>query len=160
MRTADAVTVDGVRVRQIRKEEAHEWAALRARLWPAADAEELAAEAALFLRGGSVPTIAAAFLAEGDTAPLGFLELAVRSFSDGCDSMPVPHVEGWYVEPSARGRGVGRALMQAAEDWARAGGFVELASDTQPWNNASLAAHARCGFQETERLVKLRKVLR
>jgi aminoglycoside 6'-N-acetyltransferase I len=133
---------------------------MRARLWRAADAEELAAEADAFLNGREVPTIAAVFLAEEDGVPLGFLELATRAFSDGCDSMPVPHVEGWYVEPSARRRHVGSALMEAAETWARDRGFSELASDTEPWNDASLAAHARIGFQETERLVKLRKVLR
>jgi aminoglycoside 6'-N-acetyltransferase I len=149
-----------MRVRPISADDAHMWATMRARLWRAADAQELAAEADVFLRGDNIPTIAAVFLAEDDASPLGFLELAVRSFSDGCDSMPVPHVEGWYVEPNARGRGVGRALMQAAEDWSRSHGFTELASDTEPWNNASLAAHARCGFQETERLVKLRKILR
>lgn len=146
-------------VRPVRKDEAEKWATLRSRLWPAADAQELASEAVLFLDGGNIPTIAAVFLAEDDATPLGFLELALRSFSDGCDSMPVPHVEGWYVEPFARGRGVGRALMQAAEDWARANGFVELASDTEPWNDVSLAAHARFGFEVVERLVKFRKVL-
>ena len=149
-----------MKVRPVRKDEADTWATLRARLWPAADPRQLGVEAALFLSGGNVPTIAAVFLAEEDATSLGFIELAMRAFSDGCDSMPVPHVEGWYVEPAARGRGAGRALMQAAEDWARQHGFVELASDTEPWNNASLAAHARCGFQETERLVKFRKVLR
>jgi aminoglycoside 6'-N-acetyltransferase I len=133
---------------------------LRARLWPAADAEELATEAEAFLDGREVPTIAAVFLAEEEGVPLGFLEVAMRAFSDGCDSMPVPHVEGWYVEPFARRRHVGSALMQAAENWARERGFAELASDTEPWNDASLAAHARIGFQETERLVKFRKVLR
>jgi aminoglycoside 6'-N-acetyltransferase I len=149
-----------VHIRQVRKDDAQTWSTLRARLWPAGDPQELAAEAASFLGGNTMPTIAAAFIAEDEATQLGFLELAIRSFSDGCDSMPVPHVEGWYVEPSARGRGVGRALMQAAADWARECGFVELASDTEPWNVASHAAHARCGFQETERLVKFRKLLR
>lgn len=113
----------------------------------------------MFLNGGNIPTIAAVFVAEEDSAPLGFLELALRSFSDGCHSMPVPHVEGWYVEPFARRRGVGRALMKAAEDWARRRGFTELASDTEPYNNASIAAHGSMGFEETERLIKFRKAL-
>lgn len=91
--------------------------------------------------------------------PVGFIELAVRPFADGCDSAPVPHVEGWYVEPGARGRGTGRALMDAAEGWARERGFVELASDTEVHNDGSLAAHMRCGFVETERLIKFRKSL-
>lgn len=133
---------------------------LRSRLWPAAPAADLAAEASDFVAGNAVPTIAAAFIAEEEATAVGFLELAVRSFSDGCESMPVPHVEGWYVDPLARGKGIGRALMAFAESWARDRGFTELASDTEPWNERSIAAHARCGFRETERLVKFCKTLR
>jgi len=148
-----------VRIRSVGSGDSATWARLRSRLWPSAAADELAAQARAFLEGRTVPTIAAVFIAEEGTAALGFLELAVRSFSDGCESMPVPHVEGWYVEPSARRRGIGRGLMQTAETWARQHGFTELASDTEPWNEASLAAHARCGFYETERLVKFCKRL-
>lgn len=119
------------------------WAALRAELWP-----------------HSIPNVTAVFVAESDArVPVGFLELALRSFSDGCDSMPVPHVEGWYVEPGARGQGVGRALMRAAEEWSKTRGFTELASDTELDNAASLRAHEACGFSEVERLIKLRKPL-
>jgi aminoglycoside 6'-N-acetyltransferase I len=148
-------------VRAIRTAEAGEWACLRARLWPRADLQELTAETQAFLEGADMPTIAAAFVAreeEGDAA-MGFLELAVRPFADGCESRPVAHVEGWYVEPAARGRGVGRALMMAAENWARERGFRELASDTEVENDVSLAAHLRCGFLESERLIKFRKPL-
>jgi aminoglycoside 6'-N-acetyltransferase I len=148
-------------VRAIRKGEAGEWAQLRARLWPHSDAQELAAEARAFLDGTEMPTIAEAFVAweEEGAAALGLLELAVRPFADGCESRPVAHVEGWYVEPAARGRGVGRALMSAAENWARGRGFTELASDTELENGVSLTAHLHCGFSETERLIKFRKPL-
>jgi aminoglycoside 6'-N-acetyltransferase I len=149
-----------MRIRAVGSADAATWTMLRSRLWRSADADELAAEARAFLEGATVPTIAAVFIAEEGTTALGFLELAVRSFSDGCESMPVPHVEGWYVEPSARGKGIGGALMDSAEAWARDHGFTELASDTEPWNERSIAAHARCGFRETERLVKFCKTLR
>lgn len=49
--------------------------------------------------------------------------------------------------------------MEHAERWARERGFIELASDTTIENAESLAVHASCGFEETERLVKLRKSL-
>ncbi len=147
-------------IRSVRPDDAAAWALVRSRLWRSADADELAAEARAFLEGRPIPTIAAVFIAEEEATAFGFLELAVRSFSDGCESMPVPHVEGWYVEPFARGKGVGRALMDSAEGWARERGFTELASDTEPWNEGSIAAHARCGFRETERLVKFCKTLR
>lgn len=148
-------------VRAIRKAEADEWARLRAKLWPLANPQELAAEARAFLEGAETPMIAAAFVAreEEGIAGMGFLELAIRPFADGCESRPVAHVEGWYVEPAARGRGVGLALMTAAETWARQRGFTELASDTEVENDVSLAAHLRFGFVETERLIKLRKPL-
>ncbi len=132
---------------------------MRSRLWPHADAPELASEAAGFAAGADVPTLDVVFIAEQDGRAIGFLELSVREFSDGCDSMPVPYVEGWYVEPHARGTGVGRGLMQAAEAWSTDRGFTELASDTEIENEASLRAHERCGFEETERLIKLRKRL-
>lgn len=146
-------------IRPIQKDEGTTWAALRGRLWPEADAAELRDEAEAFLGGLNVPTIAAVFLAEEKAVPVGFLELAVRPFSDGCESRPVPHVEGWYVEPFARGRGVGSALMEAAETWARQNGFRELASDSDVRNDGSVQAHLRCGFPEMERLVKFRKLL-
>lgn len=147
-------------IRPIEPGDAQEWAKLRARLWPDADVAELVREARAFVEGHPGPALTAVFLAEDDAAlPLGFLELALRPFSDGCDSMPVPHVEGWYVEPFARGRGIGRRLMRSAEDWARVRGFTELASDTEIQNSASLRAHEACGFDEVERLIKFRKVL-
>lgn len=136
------------------------WAAMRGRLWPDADAAELVAEAQVFLAGDGSSLLDAVFLAEDDAArPVGFIELHIRAFVDGCDSMPVPHVEGWYVEPSARRAGTGRELMRAAETWARARGFTELGSDALVENETSHRAHAGCGFAETERLVMFRKPL-
>lgn len=120
----------------------------------------MAREVRAFVAGSKVATVDAVFLAEGiDAQPVGFIELAVRAFSDGCDSMPVPHVEGWYVETAARGKGVGRALMRAAEEWSRARGFTELASDSELDDDAAQRAHVRCGFEEVDRLVKFRKKL-
>lgn len=135
------------------------WAPMRARLWPRAGVE-LQREAEAFAQGTPLPFITAVFIAEDEShEAIGFLELALRSFSDGCGSMPVPHVEGWYVEGSARGKGVGKALMRSAEDWSKSRGFNELASDTEIHNEASLRAHEACGFTEVERLIKLRKPL-
>ena len=88
------------------------------------------------------------------------IELSLRSHADGCRSSPVPFVEGWYVAPEARRKGVGAALMAAAEAWARAGGYSELASDTQLENEAGKRGHARSGFEEVGRAVHFRKSLR
>jgi GNAT superfamily N-acetyltransferase len=89
----------------------------------------------------------------------GFVALAVRPWADGCLTAPVPFVEGWYVAPDARRRGIGAALIRAAEEWARAQGFEELGSDALLENSVSLRAHRRLGFLPTERIQYFRKDL-
>jgi aminoglycoside 6'-N-acetyltransferase I len=132
---------------------------MRHALWPDAHFEQLLAECTEFLDSGS-KWIAAAFIAfaDGDSL-LGFLELNLRSVAEGCENSPVPHVEGWYVVPAARRMGIGRALMSAAEAWARAHGYTEMTSDTADDYPLSIAAHKANGFEEVERLIALRKSL-
>jgi len=55
---------------------------------------------------------------------------------------------GIYVAASARGRGVGRALMEAAIASAESHGVWTLQAATFPENTASLALQRRCGFRE------------
>ena len=82
----------------------------------------------------------------------GFVSLSLRPWAEGCTGRPVPYVEGWYVADGWRRQGVGRALMQAAEQWASEAGFSELGSDARLDNEVSLRAHRRLGFIRTERL--------
>jgi aminoglycoside 6'-N-acetyltransferase I len=132
------------------------WAGLRSRLWPDADAQELAQEAAAFRMSDA----AAVFIAEDEGRIAGFLELSLRSYAEGCASSPVPYVEGWYVEPDRRRQGIGAALMRAAEDWSRSRGYEELGSDTEWTNRLSRDAHAALGFTEVETITVFRKSLR
>jgi aminoglycoside 6'-N-acetyltransferase I len=150
--------MSNISVRPLEPRDATAWAAMRSALWPEADAADLQREAEAFVAGDALPTVTIAFIAVDDR-PIGFLDLSVRAYANGCDSMPVPFIEGWYVDPSARGIGVGRSLIRAAEDWSRERGYVEIGSDTQIWNEDSLKAHRQCGFEETERVVYLRKRL-
>ena len=132
---------------------------MRQALWPGADAGELAEEVAAYFAGRG--PLAMVMLCEAeDAAPIGMIELSLRSHADGCRSSPVPFVEGWYVAPDARRQGVGAALMAAAEAWARAAGYSELATDTEIENEPGSRAHAACGFEEIGRAIKFRKSLR
>ena len=58
-----------------------------------------------------------------------------------------------------RRQGIGASLIAAAEEWGRASRCTELASDTQTFNESSIAAHKALGFDEVERLVCFRKPL-
>jgi aminoglycoside 6'-N-acetyltransferase I len=89
----------------------------------------------------------------------GFLEVSLRSRANGCDSTPVGYIEGWYVDEDVRRRGIGRALVQAAESWARFRGCRQMASDAELWNEVSHRAHGALGYQETARLVLFKKDL-
>ena len=147
-------------IRPVEARDAAAWAAMRARLWPDAEPADLLAETRAFTTAGAIPLVAVAFVAEEAAAQLvGFIEVSIRPFADGCDSMPIPFVEGWYVEPASQGRGIGRALMAAAEAWARDGGYSELGSDTQAGNEDGRGAHLACGFTEVERIITFRKPL-
>ncbi|HET6395407.1 MAG TPA: aminoglycoside 6'-N-acetyltransferase [Pseudoxanthomonas sp.] len=130
------------------------WASMRHALWPEAGADALAAEADALLAAPD----AAAFVADAAGAVVGMAEASLRrDHVNGTESSPVGFLEAWYVAPGWRGRGVGRALLAAVEAWARARGCAELASDALLDNAASHAAHAACGFEETERVVYFRK---
>lgn len=104
-------------------------------------------------------SMVAAFIALAEV-PVGFLELGLRNYAEGCITSPVAYVEGLYVEKDYRRRRIGAALIEAAEDWAKLQGHEELASDTQLGNDASLTAHQAYGFREVERIICLRKELK
>lgn len=89
----------------------------------------------------------------------GFIEVGTRNYAEGCGSSPVPFIEAWYVDADLRLQGVGRRLFAAAEDWARAQDFREIASDAETSNEGSIAAHRALGYEEVERIVCFRKSL-
>jgi aminoglycoside 6'-N-acetyltransferase I len=107
------------------------------------------------------PGRCAAFLAvDAEQRPIGFAEATLRhDYVNGTETSPVGFFEGWYVVPEQRGRGIGRALLHAAEAWARSRGCAEFASDALLDNDDSQLAHLACGFAETERVVYFRKPL-
>lgn len=147
-----------MRIRPLELRDRKAWAEMRAALWPEEDADELAHETVRHFAG--LPIEEMVLVAEEVSGRLiGFLELGLRAYAEGCRSSPVPHIEAWYVTAEARHTGVGRALVDAAENWARLRGFQEIASDALLDNDASHAAHQALGFEEVERIVCYRKPL-
>ncbi len=143
-------------VRNLKPEDAGAWLEMRSDLWPGADnADDVQA----FLEHGPQPGYEAVLIVEQDGMCVGFAELSIRAYSPGCDSDRVAYLEGWYVKPQARGRGVGRTLVRAAEAWGVAQGCTALASDAELENIASQRAHEALGFTEVERVVFYRKKL-
>jgi len=122
---------------------------MRRELWPG---DEHPGEVAQFFRG-EIEEPEAVLVAEEAGALIGFAELSVRR------PPAMGYLEGWWVDPAHRRKGVGRALVAASEDWARAQGCTEFGSDTEIHNTASAAAHQAVGFTEMEQLRMFRKPL-
>jgi aminoglycoside 6'-N-acetyltransferase I len=100
------------------------------------------------------------FVAEVRDRIVGFIEVGLRSHADGCHpSRPAGFIEGWFVDAEHRQHGVGKALMHAAEGWARAQGCRELASDTWLDHHVAQRAHEALGFDVVDRCVNYRKRL-
>ncbi|HWT44067.1 MAG TPA: GNAT family N-acetyltransferase, partial [Sphingopyxis sp.] len=86
------------------------WAAMRARLWPDADAVELADE--LPAMPGD-PALWNFILTDDADRIIGFAEVQLRTMFDGCPVAPYPHIEGIWVDAAHRRAGGARRLLDA-----------------------------------------------
>ena len=151
------MTVPNFVVRQLQEKDLSEWYRLRRQLWDELTESEHKAEMLDIYEHSETQLV---LLAETETGRLvGFLEASIRPFVEDCHTDHVGYLEGWYVEPCFRRCGVGRELVRRAEAWARKKGCSEMASDAEVGNDLSLTAHLKLGYEETSRLVHLRKDL-
>lgn len=144
-------------IRPIKESDGSSWIRLRYALWPDA-APPHEEEVARFFSGESKEP-QAVLVAEVDGEIKGFVELSIRVHADGCVTDRIGYLEGWYVEEDSRRRGLGRALVEASEVWARDAGCVEFASDCDLENERSAAVHKALGFEEVNRIRCFRKAL-
>ena len=140
--TCDA-TLMRFEVASARPADAADWLRMREALWPSDAGQSHAAEVEQYFAGRlHMP-----------------LEVLIARDDSGCVTDRVAYLEGWYVIPDARRYGVGRALVEAAEQWARRQGCTEFASDAVHDNDVSAAAHEALGFTETVQIRCFRKTL-
>jgi len=131
------------------------WIAMRHALWPECPLARHTLEVEQLLKGDGVVAVA-----ELEGQLVGFAEISIRrDHVEGTRAVPVPYLEGWFVQADCRGRGVGRGLMAFVERWAVERGFGELASDAEIENLRSIELHAKSGFTEVGRSVHFVKTL-
>ncbi len=145
-----------ITVRRMTENDKEDWFLMRKALWPDAPDDILRGEQDGMLNNENE----AVFLAHMDGNIAGMLEARLRDYAEGCETSPVGYIEGWFVYDYFRGKGVAGALVAAAEDWARAKGCSEMASDTWLDNHQSIRAHAKLGYEEVERAVHFAKKLK
>ncbi len=151
------MTGQNYRVREVTANDASEWFRLRKLLWDESSDDEHRVEMLDIYEHNETQLV---LVVETDNGKLvGFLEASIRPFVEDCHSDHVGYLEGWFVEPEYRKHGIGRHLVKTAENWAREKGCTEMASDSEIGNDLSLSAHQNLGYEETSRLVHLRKDL-
>jgi len=144
-------------VRTVAEKDLSEWFRLRRQLWDATSDDDHQAEMLDIVDHTDTQLVVVADAGDGKLA--GFLEASIRPFVEDCETDNVGYLEGWFVDTEYRKRGIGRALVTAAEEWARSKGATEMASDAEIGNDPSLSAHLKLGYEETSRLVHLKKGL-
>lgn len=114
-------------------------------VWRDADALATGFRAVLADAVASEDPDAAVLVAQGsDGRRLGFISLKVREDVTGVER---GHVADLAVAEEARRIGVGSALMEAAEAWARQRGFGVLSLDVWSTNERALAFYERLGYR-------------
>lgn len=143
-------------IRRATRADKSEWLRIRLLLWPYGTAKGFSSDMDSALADPLTPVFV---IARPGGGLGGFLEAGMRKYAEGCESSPVGYIEGWYVDEDLRGQGLGKALVRAAEEWARSLGLTEMASDTWLENEISIQAHLKMGYEEAERLVHFVKRL-
>lgn len=149
------VELQNCEIRGVEPDDRAAWIELRGLLWP--DEEDVATDVERYFeerRMGGLPHrvfVAATRLATEDDSLVGFAECSIRE--EACEDCGVRvHLEGWYVRPTWRGRGVGRGLVDAVTQFAGELGCRMLTSDTTPsYAELSVPAHRACGFEPASR---------
>jgi len=145
-----------VTIRDIVQSDREDWVRLREALWPGSLSDHETETRKYFEDRLDAPIV---LVAETEGRIVGFVELDFRKYAPGCRSSPVAFIEGWHVDIAFRRRGIGRALIKAAEARARAMGHDEIASDAELENADGIAALRALEYEEVERVVCFRRSL-
>ena len=106
------------------------------------DADVIAERAAPLIENGEITVM---FAGDG---PHGFAQLRFRPslYTGALDA----HLEELYVVPERRGHGLGRALLDAAMEYARQRGAARIDLGTSEDDTAALALYESTGFTNLE----------
>lgn len=95
-----------------------------------------------------------------DDRYVGFVIFSIRTdYVEGAVTSPTGYLEGIYVEPEFRKRGIAREFLRLGEAWCKEKGCVQLGSDTWLTDMESRTIHKKLGFREEEEVVHFLKDL-
>ena len=143
-------------IRKATVEDARVAAELACKLWPGHSVGDITAELCEVL----CDTDCAIFLSYAGVSAVGFAQCGLRhDYVEGTETSPVGYLEGIYIEEAFRKKGYARELLTACQQWDKAKGCKEFASDCELSNTQSLRFHLHCGFEEANRIICFTKKL-
>ena len=123
---------------------------LALQLWPDSSFEELFDDFSTMIGDQNNLVI----LVKLGNEPVGFAHIALRKeYVEGAEQFPVAYLEGIYVTPDQQKKGIGQYLVELAQDWAKAKGCTQLASDVELLNTGSQVFHQKMGFVDVNRVI-------
>ncbi|MBL6458107.1 GNAT family N-acetyltransferase [Belnapia sp. T6] len=143
---------DGIAIRPLEEADMPALPGLLAQLGYAMPAEEVARRVAAVRAAPGHAVLVA--VREG--AVLGLMHLFLRP---AIEKPPEAMVQALVVEAGSRGTGLGRRLMAAAEDWARAQGQASLALTSNSARSGAHAFYTTLGYETVATSVLFRKAL-
>lgn len=147
-----AVSSPGIAFRRARPEDAALLVDLVGQLgYPSSAAEVARRMARILAREDHV-----LFVAEERSRPLGWVH--VLEFTT-LASEPCALISGLVVESAARRRGVGRALVALAEDWARGRGLSAMRLRSRVTRADAHAFYRQLGYEPVKQQLQFRKAL-
>ena len=100
------------------------------------------------------------WLCYDDDKSIAFAHSSLRyDYVEGTSGGSIGYLEGIYVLPEYRKKGIARELVIICENWAREKGCAEFASDCEFDNIDSYKFHLKIGFGEVNRIICFAKKL-
>jgi len=123
------------------------WAKMCVDLWPNDKIEE-------FLIARKNGEYDNEFLYFYDEEFIGFLSLSIKNdYVEGTSSRPVGYIEGIYVIPKYRKKGIAKNMVEFAKKWSKENNCKQIASDCLIDNNISRTFHNKIGFKEANTII-------
>ena len=145
-----------IRIEKPTAEHRQSWATMRHQLWDQLPLNEHLKDIDKML---NVKNRLGFIAIETGLGPIGFAEYSIRDYANSCQFIPVPFLEGIWVNRDQRRNRIAKQLVETIENELLLQGFKELCSDTHIENLTSQDAHVAWGFEETDRVVYFRKSL-
>lgn len=143
---------------EISKEDFNEWLELGVALWPnyKNKKDELKQKFNDILESSKET----AFLYKDGKESIAFINISIRSdYVQGSNTSSVGYIEGIYVDPKYRKKGLAKELIKIAEQWLLKNGCKEVGSDAELENIDSQKFHKNLGFKEVNKTVNFIKII-